>query len=151
MTSSVDIYYNLRRDYGKIPEVISIPNLIDIQKRSYENFLQLNEKPENRKDIGLQAVFKSVFPIEDFSGRSSLEFVCYSVEDPKYDVEECRQRGMTYAAPFKMTVRLVVFDTDEETGVKSIRDMKEQEVYFGEIPLMTENGTFIVNGTERVI
>ena len=132
-------------------KVIDIPNLIDIQKRSYDKFLQNKISADKRDDIGLQGVFKSVFPIKDFSETSSLEFVSYNLEKPKYDVDECRARGMTFAAPIKVVIRLVVWDVNEETGVQSIRDMKEQEVYFGEIPLMTESGTFIVNGTERVI
>ena len=117
----------------------------------YEKFLQADVAPEKREDVGLQGVFKSVFPIRDFNETSSLEFVSYHLEKPKYDVDECHQRGMTYSAPIKVVVRLVVWDKDEETGAQSIRDVKEQEVYFGEIPLMTQNGTFIINGTERVV
>jgi DNA-directed RNA polymerase subunit beta len=140
-----------RRSYGRIKKIIDIPNLIAIQKRSYEEFLQKDVIPEERKDQGLQAVFKSVFPIKDFNETASLEFVSYTLSDPKYDVEECRQRGMTFAAPLKVTVQLVIWDVDPESGVRSIKNVKEQEVYFGEIPLMTEHGTFMVNGTERVI
>ena len=140
-----------RRDFSKIDRVIDIPNLIDIQKQSYDKFLQADIAPEQREDVGLQGVFKSVFPIRDFNETSSLEFVSYNLERPKYDVDECHQRGMTYSAPIKVVVRLVVWDKDEETGAQSIRDVKEQEVYFGEIPLMTQNGTFIINGTERVV
>ena len=143
--------FRVRKTFAKISKVIEIPNLINIQKQSYEKFLQADVLPEKREDVGLQAVFKSVFPIRDFNETSSLEFVSYNLEKPKYDVDECRQRGMTFAAPIKVVVRLVVWDKDEETGAQSIRDVKEQEVYFGEIPLMTENGTFIINGTERVV
>ena len=129
-----------------------MPNLIEVQKASYDQFLMV-EEPEGgrRDDDGLQAVFKSVFPISDFSGTAMLEFVRYDFEPPKYDVDECRQRGMTYSAPLKVTLRLIVFDIDEDTQAKSVKDIKEQEVYMGEMPLMTSNGTFIVNGTERVI
>src|SRR5207237_5211781 len=128
-----------------------MPNLIEVQKASYDQFLQSVEPQGGRPDDGLQAVFKSVFPISDFSNTSMLEFVHYEFEPPKYDVDECRQRGMTFAAPLKVTLRLIVFDIDEETGARSVKDIKEQDVYMGDIPLMTNNGTFIVNGTERVI
>jgi DNA-directed RNA polymerase subunit beta len=141
----------VRKFFGKIHEVAEMPNLIEVQKASYDQFLQIVEPQGGRPDEGLQAVFKSVFPISDFSGSSMLEFVHYEFEPPKYDVDECRQRGMTYAAPLKVTLRLIVFDIDEETGAKSVKDIKEQDVYMGDIPLMTSNGTFIVNGTERVI
>src|SRR3989441_10671011 len=140
-----------RRTFGRIKKIIDIPNLIEIQKRSYEEFLQKDLAREQRKDQGLQAVFKSVFPIKDFNETASLEFVSFSLAEPKYDVEECHQRGMTFAAPLKVTVQLVIWDVDQESGVRSIKNVKEQEVYFGEIPLMTQNGTFMVNGTERVI
>src|SRR5476651_1924957 len=203
-----------RVDFSKIKTSIPIPNLIEVQRNSYEKFLQMDLLPNERDDIGLQTVFTSVFPISDFRGVSQLEFVDYSIgnweckcgnlkglhhlrstcrnpacgatikTDPfhlgdvlchrcgtfnknivtfcnrcgdpvglqlKYDVAECEERGMTYAAPLKVTIRLTVFDKDPETGVKTVRDIKEQEVFFGEIPLMTENGTFIINGTERVI
>ena len=201
-----------RINFSKIPTVIKIPNLIEVQRRSYERFLQMNLLPSEREDVGLQAVFNSVFPITDFRGIAQLDFVDYSIgnweckcgslkglhhlrstckncghtviTDPfkvgevlctkcgtfnknvvtfcnkcgdpvalqlKYDVTECQERGMTFAAPLKVTIRLTLYDKDSDTGHKSIRDIKEQEVYFGEIPLMTENGTFIVNGTERVI
>jgi len=141
----------VRKFFGKIQEVAEMPNLIEVQKASYDQFLLVKEPEGGRPDEGLQAVFKSVFPISDFSGSSMLEFVKYEFEAPKYDVDECRQRGMTYAAPLKVTLRLIVFDVDEETGAKSVKDIKEQDVYMGDIPLMTNNGTFIVNGTERVI
>ena len=204
--------YRERIDFSKIKTTIPIPNLIEIQKKSYERFLQMNRLPAEREDVGLQSVFKSVFPISDFRENSSLEFIEYSignweckcgrlaglehlrkkcegcgtvlVADPygegavicpscgraneargdvcdlcgttvqmklKYDVEECQERGMTFAVPLKVTIRLVVWNKDPETGVKTIRDIKEQEVYFGDIPLMGDHGTFIINGTERVI
>jgi DNA-directed RNA polymerase subunit beta len=151
MASAIQNNFRARKTFAKLPKVIEIPNLIDIQKRSYDKFLQSRIPPEKREDYGLQGVFKSVFPIKDFSETSSLEFVSYNLERPKYDVDECRARGMTFAAPIKVVIRLVVWDVNEETGVQSIRDVKEQEVYFGEIPLMTDSGTFIINGTERVI
>jgi len=141
----------VRKFFGKIEEVAEMPNLIEVQKASYDQFLLVQEPQGGRPNEGLQAVFKSVFPISDFSNTSMLEFVKYEFEAPKYDVDECRQRGMTYAAPLKVTLRLIVFDIDEETGAKSVKDIKEQDVYMGDIPLMTNNGTFIVNGTERVI
>jgi len=141
----------IRKSFGRIPEVAPMPNLIDVQRSSYEAFLQMNVHPDNRTHTGLQEVFKSVFPIDDFAGRGRLEFVYYELEEPKYDVEECIQRGMTYAAPLKVILRLIVWDLDEDTGARSIRDIKEQPVYMGDMPLMTDNGTFIINGTERVI
>ncbi|WNG38107.1 DNA-directed RNA polymerase subunit beta [Archangium minus] len=151
MPTQIQNNFRVRKTFAKIAKTIDIPNLINIQKQSYEKFLQADIPPEKREDIGLQGVFKSVFPIRDFNETSSLEFVSYHLEKPKYDVDECHQRGMTYSAPIKVVVRLVVWDKDEETGAQSIRDVKEQEVYFGEIPLMTQNGTFIINGTERVV
>jgi len=141
----------VRKVYGKIPEVAEMPNLIEVQKASYDQFLMVDEPAGGRLDEGLQSVFKSVFPISDFSGSAMLEFVSYEFEPPKFDTEECRQRDLTYAAPLKVTLRLIVFDIDEDTGAKSIKDIKEQNVYMGDMPLMTDNGTFIVNGTERVI
>jgi len=141
----------VRKFFGHIREIAEMPNLIEVQKASYDQFLQVEEPKGGREVDGLQAVFKSVFPIGDFAGVSSLEFVRYTFEAPKYDTEECRQRGMTYAAPLKVTLRLIVFDVDPDTGAKSVKDIKEQDVYMGDMPLMTSNGTFIVNGTERVI
>ena len=141
----------IRRSFGKIREVTQMPNLIEVQKNSYATFLQDNMSDEERQMQGLQEVLTSVFPISDFNGNAEIDFVAYELEEPKYDVDECRQRGMTYAAPLRVTLRLSVFDVDEETGLKSIRDIKEQDVYLVDMPLMTENGTFIVNGTERVI
>ena len=141
----------IRKSFGRIPEVAPMPNLIEVQKSSYDHFLQMGVPAEQRGAVGLQEVFRSVFPIRDFSDRARLEFVRYELEQPKYDVEECQQRGITFAAPLKVTLRLVVWDVDEDTGARSIRDIKEQDVYMGDMPLMTKNGTFIINGTERVI
>jgi len=141
----------IRKSFGRIPEVAPMPNLIDVQRSSYEGFLQMHIAPDSRTNTGLQEVFRSVFPIDDFAGRGRLEFVYYELEEPKYDVEECIQRGMNYAAPLKVILRLIVWDVDEDTGARSIRDIKEQPVYMGDMPLMTDNGTFIINGTERVI
>jgi DNA-directed RNA polymerase subunit beta len=141
----------IRKSFGKIPEAGAMPNLIEVQKSSYEQFLQKDVRHADRRLEGLEAVFKSVFPIKDFSDRAVLEYVSYEFEPPKFDVEECQQRDMTYAAPLKVKLRLIVFESDEETGAKSVKDIKEQDVYLGDIPLMTDKGTFIVNGTERVI
>lgn len=141
----------LRKNFGRIRKIVDIPNLIDIQTKSYEKFLQREIDAEKRRNLGLQGAFKSVFPISDYSRKCSLEFVSYKIGDVRYDIKECVQKGMTYAAPLKIVVRLVVFDADPGSDQRQIRDIKEQEIYFGEIPLMTENGTFIVNGTERVI
>jgi DNA-directed RNA polymerase subunit beta len=141
----------IRMSFGRIPEAVRMPNLIEVQRSSYEQFLQREVRPAQRKDEGIQAVFKSVFPIKDFNERAMLEYVSYEFEEPKYDVEECIQRDMTYAAPLKVKLRLIVWETDEETQARSVKDIKEQDVYMGDIPLMTEKGTFVVNGTERVI
>jgi DNA-directed RNA polymerase subunit beta len=141
----------IRKSFGRIGDAAPMPNLIQVQKDSYEQFLQRFIKPADRNIAGLEAVFRSVFPISDFTETATLEYVSYEFEDPKYDVEECQQRDMTYAAPLKVTLRLIVFEVDEDTGAKSVKDIKEQEVYMGDMPLMTDNGTFIVNGTERVI
>ena len=141
----------IRKSFGRIPEAVQMPNLIEVQRASYEQFLQREVRPGQRKDEGIEAVFKSVFPIKDFNERAVLEYVSYEFEEPKYDVEECIQRDMTYAAPLKVKLRLIVFETDEETGARSVKDIKEQDVYMGDIPLMTGKGTFVVNGTERVI
>ncbi|MEI6305564.1 MAG: DNA-directed RNA polymerase subunit beta, partial [Deltaproteobacteria bacterium] len=151
MAYSIANNHLLRKNFAKIKNIIDIPNLIDIQKNSYRRFLQQEIPPDSRKNSGLEAVFRSVFPIKDLSESASLEYVSYSLSKPKYDVEECHQRGMTFAAPMKVRVRLVIWDSGKETGVRAIKDIKEQEVYFGEIPLMTDNGTVIINGTERVI
>jgi len=150
MTTAIQSNFRIRKNLGRIQKVIEIPNLIDIQKTSYDKFLQSNIPIGDRQEVGLQAVFRSVFPIKDFNGTSELVFVSYNLEKPKYDVEECRQRGMTYAAPIKVTTQLMIYDTDD-TGQRIVRNIAEQEVYFGEIPLMTDTGTFIINGTERVV
>jgi DNA-directed RNA polymerase subunit beta len=143
--------YRERVDFAKIKSIFPIPDLLEVQKGSYQRFLQLEGETSARADYGLQAVLSSVFPITDFRGTCSLEFVEYNVGNPKYTIDECKERGMTYAAPLKVTIRLVVWDKDPDSEEKTIRDIKEQEVYFGDIPLMTENGLFIINGTERVI
>src|SRR5881398_380781 len=151
MALSFNSQKRIRKSFGRIPEVAPMPNLIEVQRSSYDHFLQMGVAPEQRANVGLQEVFRSVFPIRDFSERAQLEFVRYELETPKYDVDECQQRGITYAAPLKVTLRLVVWDVDEDTGSRSIRDIKEQDVYMGDMPLMTRNGSFIINGTERVI
>ena len=149
--STLDSRKRVRRSFGQLTEVAPMPNLIEVQRSSYDQFLQLGVERVDRENSGLQEAFTSVFPINDFAGRAVLEFVSYELEAPKYDVEECQQRGLTYASPLKVTLRLVVWEIDEDTEAKSIRDIKEQDVYMGDMPLMTKNGTFIVNGTERVI
>jgi DNA-directed RNA polymerase subunit beta len=141
----------LRKYYGKIREVLEMPNLIEVQKSSYDLFLKSGDQPQPLDGEGIKGVFQSVFPIKDFNETSVLEFVSYELEKPKYDVEECQQRDMTYSAPLKVKLRLIVFDMDEDTGAKSVKDIKEQDVFMGDMPLMTHNGTFVVNGTERVI
>ncbi len=154
MTSMAQSYVGqkrLRKYYGKIREVLEMPNLIEVQKSSYDLFLKSGDQPTPLDGEGINAVFQSVFPIKDFNETSILEFVKYELEEPKYDVEECQQRDMTYSAPLKVTLRLIVFDIDEDTGAKSVKDIKEQDVFMGDMPLMTQNGTFVVNGTERVI
>ncbi|ODU54146.1 MAG: DNA-directed RNA polymerase subunit beta [Acetobacteraceae bacterium SCN 69-10] len=151
ITKSFTGQKRIRKSFGRIPEVATMPNLIDVQRASYEAFLQMNTPHDSRTNTGLQEVFTSVFPIDDFAGRGRLEFVYYELEEPKYDVDECIQRGLTFAAPLKVILRLIVWDLDEDTGARSIRDIKEQPVYMGDMPLMTDNGTFIINGTERVI
>ncbi len=141
----------IRKSFGKIPLVTSLPNLIEVQKRSFDSFLQLKVEPEKRHNSGLHAIFKSVFPINDYAERATVDYVSYNLGIPKYDVEECNQRGMTYGAPLLVNFRLIIWDIDEIAGTKSVRDIKEQEVYMGDIPLMTKNATFVVNGTERVV
>ncbi|MEM0977882.1 MAG: DNA-directed RNA polymerase subunit beta [Pseudomonadota bacterium] len=141
----------IRKHYGKIREVLDMPNLIEVQKSSYELFLASGDQETPMDGEGIKGVFQSVFPIKDFNETAVLEFVKYDLEKPKYDVEECQQRDMTYSAPLKVTLRLIVFDVDEETGARSVKDIKEQDVFMGDMPLMTPNGTFVVNGTERVI
>ena len=151
MAATIQTNFRMRHSFGKIEHILEIPNLIDIQKRSYDKFLQTDVHRDERENIGLQGVFNSVFPIRDFNGTSELVFSGYTLERPKYDVDECRQRGMTYAAPIKVTIQLIIYDTGGDSTERAVRDIKEQEVYFGEIPLMTVNGTFIINGTERVV
>ncbi|PHR92454.1 MAG: DNA-directed RNA polymerase subunit beta [Robiginitomaculum sp.] len=141
----------IRKSFGRIPDVIRMPNLIEVQKSSYKQFLQIDVPHEDRGDLGMNGVFTSVFPVRDFSDRAVLEYVSFSFDKPKFDEEECQQRDITFAAPLKVKMRLVVFDIDDDTGARSVKDIKEQEVYMGDMPLMTEKGTFIVNGTERVI
>ncbi|MEM7741662.1 MAG: DNA-directed RNA polymerase subunit beta, partial [Pseudomonadota bacterium] len=141
----------IRKGFGRIGDAVTMPNLIQVQRESYEAFLQRYVPAEVRKRDGLEAVFKSVFPIADFTETAYLQYVSYEFEDPKFDTEECMQRDMTYSAPLKVKLQLAVFEVDEDTGSKSVKDIKEQEVYMGELPLMTDNGTFIINGTERVI
>src|SRR5690242_6292386 len=141
----------LRKYFDMTHEVAEMPHLIEVQRLSYDRLLEVAKPEGGRLDERLEPVFHSVFPIKDFSENSRLEYVDYHFEEPKYDVEECQQRSMTYAAPLKVTLRLIVFDVDQETGAKSVKDIKEQDVYMGDVPFMTENGTFIINGTERVI
>ncbi len=151
MAGTIACGRRVRKDFSKIPSIVEIPNLIEIQQQSYEQFLQKDVLPERREDIGLQAVFKSVFPIADYNGNATLEFHSYHFGDPKYTVEECHDRGMTFAIPLKVTLRLKVVDNDKEAKTQTVREVREQEVYLGELPLMTEKGTFIINGTERVV
>src|SRR5438094_5128260 len=151
MAGTIQCGRRSRKDFGKIPSIVEIPNLIEVQKRSYQTFLQKDIEVERREDIGLQAVFKSVFPIADYNDNALLEFDSYHFGDPKYTVEECHDRGMTFAIPLKVTLRLVVYDHDKEAKTRTIREQRGQEVYLGELPLMTDKGTFIINGTERVV
>jgi DNA-directed RNA polymerase subunit beta len=141
----------IRKNFGRIETATMMPNLIEVQKNSYDQFLQINITPDKRTNTGLHAVFKSVFPIKDFAETSTLEFVRFHFDAPKYDVDECRSRGINFSAPLRVTLRLIVWIADEDTGAREIKDIKEQDVYMGDIPLMTDNGTFIINGTERVI
>ena len=151
MSNRPQLSKRIRKNFSKIRKIVEIPDLIGVQRNSYRRFLQMDVPPEKREDIGLQAVFKSVFPIKDFTGSASLEFVSYRFGEVKHSVEDCIHRGMTYEIPLRITARLVVYDIDNDTGVSNIRDIKEQEIYFGTIPLMTDKGTFIINGTERVV
>jgi DNA-directed RNA polymerase subunit beta len=148
-TAPRSVKKRIRKIFGDIHEVAQMPNLIEVQRESYEQFLRSD--PSIGYVSGLEKTLRSVFPIRDFAGTSELDFVHYELEDPKYDVTECRQRGITYAAPMKVTLRLIVFEVDAETETRSVLDIKEQDVYMGDMPLMTENGTFFINGTERVI
>lgn len=142
--------YKLRKSFSKLPSILEIPHLLEVQVKSYHEFLQAEVKPDERLDVGLHNAFKTVFPIEDYNEKASLEYINYRFDRPKYEAQECRLKGYTYVAPLYVTFRLVIWDT-ESGEERTIRDVKEQEVYFGEIPLMTPNGSFIVNGTERVI
>jgi DNA-directed RNA polymerase subunit beta len=151
MSERPSVSKRIRKNFGKIRKIVEIPDLIGMQRESFQRFLQIDIPSEKREDVGLQAVFKSVFPIKDFTGSASLEFVSYRFGEVKHSEEECIHRGMTYELPIRITVRLVVYDIDKDTGVSNIRDIKEQEIYFGTIPMMTQKGTFIINGTERVV
>ncbi|PHZ85508.1 DNA-directed RNA polymerase subunit beta [Paremcibacter congregatus] len=151
MATSYSSRKKVRKNFGRIEEVAEMPNLIKVQRSSYDQFLQTDIPADERVNDGLQGVFKSVFPVSDFAGTASLEFVSYELEAPKYDTDECQQRDMTYAAPLRVTLRLIVFEVDEETEARSVLDIKEQDVYMGDLPMMTDRGTFVVNGTERVI
>ncbi len=151
MSNRPQLSKRIRKNFGKIRKIVDIPERRVVQRNSYGRFLQMDVPPEKREDIGLQAVFKSVFPIKDFTGSASLEFVSYRFGEVKHSVEDCIHRGMTYEIPLRITARLVVYDIDNDTGVSNIRDIKEQEIYFGTLPLMTDKGTFIINGTERVV
>jgi len=151
MAQSYSGQKRIRKHFGKIREVLDMPNLIQVQKSSYDLFLNSGEKETPTDGEGIMGVFQSVFPIKDFNETSVLEFVSYELENPKYDVDECQTRDMTYSAPLKVKLRLIVFDVDEETGARSVKDIKEQDVFMGDMPLMTPNGTFVVNGTERVV
>ncbi|MCB1834888.1 MAG: hypothetical protein KDH19_15865, partial [Geminicoccaceae bacterium] len=135
MHQSITAKKRIRKSFGRIPEVTTMPNLIEVQRQSYENFLQMLVEAADRTVAGLEEVFRSVFPIRDFADRAALDYVKYELEAPKYDVEECHQRGLTYAAPLRVTLRLIVWDVDEDTGAKSVRDIKEQDVYMGDMPL----------------
>lgn len=148
---SLTLKKRIRQDFGEVSSVAKIPNLIQVQKESYEDFLQLNVISSQRKDKGLESVLRSIFPISDYDGKATIEYVKYELDAPKYDVEECIQRGVNYASPLKVTMRLIVWELDEEAGTKEIKGIKEQDVYMGEIPLMTDSGTFVINGAQRVI
>ena len=151
MSQTLQNRKRLRKTFQRNDQIAEMPNLIEVQKFSYELFLQRFISSEDRLDKGLENVFRSVFPISDFSETSTIEYISYSFDEPKFDTDECIQRGLTYAAPLKVTLRLIVFDVDEETQAKSVKDVKEQDVYMSDLPLMTDNGTFIINGTERVV
>lgn len=151
MTGSFLTNKRVRKEFGGKRKIIDIPDLIGMQRESFEGFLQRDVPPQDREEKGLHSVFKSVFPIKDFTDTSSLEYVSYSFGETKHSMQECISRGMTYDIPVNIRVRLVVYDHDKDTGVSTIRDIKEQEIYFGTIPLMTPRGTFIINGTERAV
>ena len=142
---------NIRKNYGKLKETLTIPNLIEVQKKSYTQFLSSKDTTESNLQKGLERVFKSIFPIEELSDKATLEYLSFRLEKPKYDVEECRQRDLTYSAPLKPTLRLVIYEIDHENNTKQVLSAKQQEVYMGDIPLMTPSGTFVINGVERVV
>src|SRR6201989_1268640 len=141
----------IRKNFGKQPSILEVPYLLAIQLDSDRSFLQSDKAEEGRSEIGLHAAFKSVFPISSYSGNASLEYVSYRLGEPVFDVKECQLRGLTYAAPLRVKVRLIVLDKEAAGAKKPVKDVREQEVYLGELPLMTDNGTFVINGTERVI
>ena len=141
----------IRKDFGKLPGILSVPYLLSIQIDSYQKFLQQEVAPTERADMGLHAAFRSVFPIVSYSGNAALEYVSYRLGDPVFDVKECQLRGLTYAAPLRVLVRLMIYDKEAPGPKKKVKDIREQEVYLGEMPLMTDHGTFVINGTERVI
>ena len=151
MKTSLVYKKRIRKSFGIIKNVTNLPNLIEVQKRSFDNFLQLGSEPVKRLDHGLHEVFKSVFPVNDYTERATEEYISYDFGQPKYDIQECSHRGMTFCTPLKVTFRLKVWDINEELDTKSIRDMKDQEVYMCDIPLMTKDATFIINGVERVV
>src|SRR3990170_1050730 len=151
MTYSYTEKKRIRKDFGKRPSILNVPPLLATQINSFRQFLQLGMAPEERKDVGLHAAFKSVFPIESYSGNAMLEYVSYILSNPVFDVKECQLRGITYAASLRVKVRLVIYDKEAGINNKVVKDIKEQEVYMGEMPLMTRTGTFVINGTERVI
>ena len=142
---------SIRKNFGKLKEILSIPNLIDVQKESYSQFLKIKKKSDFNSQKGLEKVFQNIFPIEELSDKATLEYISFKLEKPKFDVEECKQRDLTYASALKPTLRLVIYDIDQENNTKQILSAKEQEVYMGEIPLMTPSGTFVINGIERVV
>ena len=141
----------IRKDFGKRPSILEVPYLLSIQLDSYRKFLQQEIAIEERDEIGLHAAFKSVFPIVSYSGNAALEYISYRLGEPVFDVKECQLRGMTYAAPLRVQVRLVIYDKEASGSKKPVKEVREQEVYLGEMPLMTDDGTFVINGTERVI
>ena len=142
---------SIRKNFGKLKEILSIPNLIEVQKKSYQQFLASKDLTTSNLQKGLDRVFKSIFPIEELSDKATLEYISFRLEKPKFDVEECRQRDLTYSSALKPTLRLVIYDIDHETNTKQVLSAKEQEVYMGDIPLMTSSGTFVINGVERVV
>ena len=151
MTYSYTEKKRLRKDFGKRQSILDVPYLLATQRSSYEQFLQSGRAPGERRDAGLQAAFKSVFPMDSYSGNATLEYVSYRLDEPEFDVKECKLRGLTYAAPLKVMVRLVIYDREAGLANKKVKEITEQEAYMGELPLMTETGTFVINGTERVI